>query len=136
MSWDVFVQDLPPAARATDDIPDGFRPGPLAIRDRDEIIQLICEVAPGANFRDPSWGIIEGPGFSIEVNLGDQDVLDNFAFHVEGHSEEAPDLICRILNRLGMRAVADDTNAILPGPEALEAFRRWRDLGERRHRAG
>ena len=66
MSWDIFVQDIPDEARAVRDIPDDFEPRPLG--SRTEVIRRIPEVVPTADFSDPSWGTVEGPDFSIELN--------------------------------------------------------------------
>ncbi len=64
MSWDIFVQDVPGAAKVVGDIADDFEPRPLD--SRAEVIRRILEVIPDAEFSDPSWGSVEGPGFSID----------------------------------------------------------------------
>jgi hypothetical protein len=82
MSWDIFVQDLPPEAQKLTDIPADFRPQPLG--SRAEVVAKIKAIVPQANFADPSWGIIDGGDFSIEVNMGEEDPVTGFAFHVRG----------------------------------------------------
>jgi hypothetical protein len=131
MAWYLYVQDLPAAAKSVQEIPHTFRPGPLPVRDRVDIIAKIREVAPEADFRDPSCGLISGNGFSIEIELGDRDIVERFAFRVGGFSEEAPKVVCRILERMGVRALASNTGDILPGPRAVEAFLEWRAERER-----
>jgi len=59
VSWDIFVQEIPPDVRSVEEIPNGFRPG--AIGTRDEIIAGIQRVFPEADFSDPSWGKVDGP---------------------------------------------------------------------------
>ena len=85
MSWDIFVQDLPPDAESVADIPSDYQPKSLG--PRDALIAKIREIVPSADFSDPSWGHIEGERFSIEVNLGQASVVDSFAFHVRGGEE-------------------------------------------------
>ena len=108
VSFDVFVQDLPPDARTVADIPDDFAPRPIGRRT--DILAGIFHAAPAADFTDPTWGKIDGPGFSIEVNIGPEDVLDSFAFHVRGGSE-ALFVIADILRELGLRAIAPGTES-------------------------
>ena len=71
MSWDVFVQDLPNDAKTVGDIPGEFVPKPLGKRSK--IIAAIREVAPDVDFGDRGWAQIEGEGFSIEINLGNDE---------------------------------------------------------------
>jgi hypothetical protein len=101
MSWDIFVQDIPKEANSPADIPDDFKPKPIGLRS--EVIGKILTVVPFADFSDPSWGIIDGQGFSIEVNLGDNEMLNGFAFHVRG-GDLAAFAVADILERLGRRA--------------------------------
>jgi hypothetical protein len=46
------------------------RPGPLGTRA--ELISRIRELLPETDFSDPSWGILDEPGFSIEFNMGEE----------------------------------------------------------------
>lgn len=124
MSWDIFVQDLPADAQTLEDIPADFKPA--AIVKRSEIIEKIKEIAPTANFSDPSWGLIEGNGWSIEVNLGSEEECTDFALHVRG-AETAVGAVEAIITSLGLRAVDSQTGDFFrAGPEAIGSFRRWR----------
>lgn len=123
MSFDVFVQDLPPDARAVADIPDDFAPRPIGRRA--DILTGILRAAPAADFIDPTWGRIDGPGFSIEVNIGPEDVLDSFAFHVRG-GQEALLVVADILRELGLRAIAPGTESGFFEPAELGlAYADW-----------
>ncbi|MFO0808883.1 MAG: hypothetical protein U0746_09690 [Gemmataceae bacterium] len=108
MSFDVFVQDLPPDARTVADIADDFTPKPIGRRA--DILAGILRAAPAAAFADPTWGVIDGPGYSIEVNIGPEEVLDSFAFHVRG-GPEALFVVADILRELGLRAIAPGTES-------------------------
>ena len=103
MTRDVFVQDLPQGIRSTEEIPDDFVPS--AIGERAHLISTIKGIAPHAEFADPSWGVISKQGsYHIEVNLGGDELVEGFAFHVAGGSE-ADELIAQILISLGLRAL-------------------------------
>ena len=129
MSWDIFVQDIPAEARTVGDIPDDFRPRPLGRRD--DIVRRILEVAPGADFTDPSWGSFEGPDFSIEFNLGEDVEVTSFALHVRG-GDTAAGLVAELLDRNGWRAfdpVSD--SGIFDRSAAAASMRRWRAYRDR-----
>ncbi|GAB4010896.1 hypothetical protein [Nocardioides ultimimeridianus] len=54
MSWDISVMDLPSDVASVADMPDDFEPQPLG--SRADLITAIREVAPSADFSDPSRG--------------------------------------------------------------------------------
>ncbi|OYU17241.1 MAG: hypothetical protein CFE34_16745 [Rhodobacteraceae bacterium PARR1] len=72
MSWDlvVFAADTPmgvdDAGHARFD--DDFSPSPLGTQD--EVRGTLSQVFPALDWADPTWGQLEGDGFSIEVALG------------------------------------------------------------------
>lgn len=106
MSRDIIVQDLPAGARRVEDIPDDFEP--RALGPRAGIVAGILAVVPEADFTDPAWGRIDGPGWSIEVNVP-QELCESFTLHVRG--EGADPVIARILRRLGPRALDGDSES-------------------------
>ena len=125
MSWDIYVQDLPEGIKTVEEIPEDFHPG--LIGRRRELIAEIKAVVPEADFSDPSWGRVEGPDFSIEFNMGDDEEVVCLALHVRG-SEGAVGLIAAVLDRLGLQALAPDSETGLFEAEetARESFARWR----------
>ncbi len=102
MSRDIFVQDIPADVREVSDIADDFRP--QSIGSRDQIIAVISQIAPDADFSDPAWGTVDRDGYSIEVNLGEEARLTSFAFHVRDATGEADQLVAEILSTLDLRA--------------------------------
>lgn len=124
MSWDVFVQDFPVEAKTVEDIPDDFQPQPIGRRA--EIAETIKNILPEADFTDPSWGRVEMPECSMEINLGDEDPVEGFAFHVHG-GEQAPVAILKILNALKLRAVDNGTGDFVDSATAVKGFEAWRD---------
>jgi hypothetical protein len=125
MSWDIFVQDFPRAARSVADIPDSFVPAPIGRRA--EIIEKILEIVPIADFSDPAWGIIDGGDWSIEVNIGADETCSGLALHVRG-GDAAVGVVALILDRLGHRAIDSHSGEFfVAGPTAIESFRQWRE---------
>ena len=104
---------------------------PAAFGTRSEVIAKIKEVVPTANFSDPSWGLIDGGNWSVEVNIGDDEVCNGFALHVRG-GDEAVGAIAAILQRIDLRAVVPGTDEFLvAGPKAIASFARWRAYRDR-----
>lgn len=96
-----------------------------------DIIARIRQVVPTADFTSPSWGRIDGPGFSTEVSIGDAEEVRGFAFHVRG-GDLAAFVVADILFHLGLRAFDPRApNGIFsldrdPGA-GLRDWRRYRD---------
>lgn len=128
-TWDIFVQDIPPGVTSVDQMPEGFRAAPIG--QRDDIVAAIREIAPDIDFTDPTWGVIRRPDYTIEINIGEEPTTRDFAFHVRG-SDEAVDVITRILQRLELRAYDPQSLAGIfkPGPDAVESLRAWRAIHE------
>jgi hypothetical protein len=126
MSFDVFVQDIPASAKSTDDIPDDFVPKPIGARST--VVAAIRKVAPEVKFADPAWATIDGDDYSIELNLGHEDPVTAFAFHVRG-GEDGLFLVADILTELDLRAFAPGTESgLFELDRSREAFLRWRDF--------
>src|SRR5260370_22396966 len=102
MSWDIFVQDLPPDARTIREIPDQFKPSPLGARSA--LIQQIRGIAPSADFTDPAWGRLDAPTFSVEFSLGIEELARSFALHVRGDAAAAG-FVSDVLPHRGYRAL-------------------------------
>jgi hypothetical protein len=125
MSWDLFVMDLPLDATTIDDIPKDFVGAPLG--SRSDLVARITDVVPEADFSDPSWGLIDGPDFSIEINMGRDEQVESFAFHVRG-GDLAIGVVAEILDNLGLRAVdpQSETGALFTPASARESLGAWR----------
>lgn len=129
MSWDVFVQDIPLHVASVEEIPHDFAPQPLGPRSR--IIDAIRYVAPFADTSDPAWVRIEGHGCDIEVNIGDTDPVQGFAFHIRG-SDASVGVVAAVLARLGLRAFdpGSDTG-FFDAATASASLERWMAFRER-----
>ncbi|MEM8710290.1 MAG: hypothetical protein AAGG01_05020 [Planctomycetota bacterium] len=125
MSWDIYIQDIPPDAKSISDIPDDFRPS--AIGERTQLIESIQQVCPEADFSDPSHGRIEGTGFSMGLSMGDSETCTGIALFIHGGGDEAAYLVHDILAKLGLRAFDTGNGGFfsLEGG-SLEGLARWR----------
>lgn len=129
MSWDLFVQDIPEDARAVGDIPDDFEPRPLG--SRSDVVRRILELVPGADASDPSLVIVDGPGFSIECNIGDDEEVASFALHVRG-GDAAAGLVSDLLIRNSWRAFDPSSESGIFDPaSAADSLRKWRAYRDR-----
>jgi hypothetical protein len=126
MSWDIFVQDLPAGIASVADIPHDFVPSPIGLRS--DVIARVSALYPECSFAKPSWGVLDIPGCSIELNLGTAEELMSFAMHVRG-DERASTVVAHILGELGMRALDPSSRTGLFEQDAIlrsESFARWR----------
>ena len=125
MSFDIFVQDIPVAAKSVDEIPEDFVPKPIGARSA--VVASISKVAPEVNFSSPGWGTIDGNGYRIDVNLGLSDPLTTFALHLYG-GEGGLFIIADILDELGARAFAPGTESgLFELDRTTDAYLRWRE---------
>ena len=124
MSYDIFVLDLPADITDVDQIPADFKAGHLG--PRAAIVDAIRRVVPEAAFDETGWASIDGADYSVEINLGTEDPVDSFAFHLRG-GEEALFVVANILDTLGFRAVAPGTESgLFTLGTATQAYARWR----------
>jgi hypothetical protein len=128
MSWDIFVQHLPIEAKTIAEIPDDY--DPPAIGPRLEVIEKIRNEFPSADFSDPSWGIIDGPNYSMEVSLGNRHRISGFVLHVRGE-DPAVAAVQKILTVLDLRGIDSSTGEIFSEETAVESLRRWRRYRDR-----
>lgn len=91
MSWDisVYASNTPPPPVA--DMPQDWRGLPLG--SLDYIRTQISADFPSTDWRDPHWGMLEGPGYSFEFNMGDKDPCDGIMIHVRGGGDVIPGLL-------------------------------------------
>jgi hypothetical protein len=129
MSYDLFVQNLPPEAKTLEDIPSDFKP--VSIGERSLIIDKIKVVVPDADFSDPSWGRIQADDWSIEINMGANEHCSGFAFHIRGGAG-AFGVVEAILQALSLRALDPQAGGFfVAAPEATDSFNRWRAYRDR-----
>jgi len=128
MSFDIYVQDIPMDVVTADDIPDNFEAQPLG--PRSIILAAIAAAAPDVQWPEAGTGTIRGYNYTIEIDLGKDDPVEEFAFFVRG-SGDGLVVIAHILEALGLRAIAPDCDGgIFELNNAALAFDRWRMSGD------
>ena len=133
MSWDIYIQDFPATAKVVADIPDDFQPRSLG--PRAHLIAQIRDVVPSVDFSKANWGVFEGDGFSIEFQMGDEDVCSGITLMVRGGGSPTP-LVAALLDRLQLRGIDCQSSEFFDVEAARASFGSWqryRDqiIGER-----
>jgi hypothetical protein len=120
VSRDIFIQDIPPNIHSVEEIPDSWRPSPLPFGHA-EVVAAVREIVPSADFTAPTWGQVEIPGASIEVNVSDKPQLDSFALHVRAVDQAAADqFIAQLLDRLDVRGFdPENETGLFSAPEPI-----------------
>jgi len=112
------------STQSTDTAPIDWVPGPLP--PRADIVRTILAIDPSADASDPAWVRVDGPGFSVEVNIGDEMPLTQFALHVRG-GDQAVGFIATLLETLQLRAFDPGSGTGIFDPAtAIESMKRWR----------
>ncbi len=124
--------DLPLGAKTVAEISNDYRPNPLG--PRSELIDRIRKMLPDANFKDPTWGIFDGPGFSIEFNKGSKEICDSFMLHVRGGGS-AMTVVGRLLQHLAVRGIDCQTGDFFVHDAAEESFAKWQTFRDQVVRA-
>jgi hypothetical protein len=136
MSWDVMIFNLrdqtPPPL---EELQEGdYEPLGAAA----DVRQQIASLLPGVDWSDPTWGIYEGDGFSIEFNVGEEDPIENMMLHVRGGGDPIA-AITRLAKPLGWSALDCSTSEFLdldnPSQAGWEGFQAFRDKVFKQHRA-
>jgi hypothetical protein len=128
MSWDVMIFNLggktPPTLDEFEES-DCLPLGPAA-----EVRERLSALLAKLDWSDPTWGVFEGNGFSIEFNVGEDDPISNMMLHVRGRGD-AIAAITRFAKPLGWSALDCSTSEFLdldnPSQAGWEGFQAYRD---------
>jgi hypothetical protein len=91
MSWDISVVASPAPPPLVEQLPRDWRGEVLG--SQAEVREKISTVLPETDWRDPTWGIFEGDGFSLEFNMGSEEPSDGFMIHVRGGGPAVTNLL-------------------------------------------
>lgn len=122
MSWDVLIQDFPPNALQVAEIPDDFKPRNLG--PRAALISKIQSLLPEVDFSDPSWGIYDSREYSIEFNIGSDEICESLMLHVRG-SGDAMITVEQILRHLNLRGIDFQTGEFFRLADGKRSFEEW-----------
>jgi len=101
MSWDVVLMSVPPEITENSKLEGDFS-SPLGTASA--VLPLLKQIVPSLDLSDPTWGILDGPDFSIEFNIGKEDPIPTIMLHVRG-GEAALGPIQRLCEETGWRAL-------------------------------
>lgn len=137
MSWDVVIVNSKGAPAGAHSSPEGSGSEPLG--DPASVRELISSVLP-VDWSDPSCGLFEGEGFTIEFSIDeDEDPVTDAMLHVRGGGDPLPSIV-RVCKRGGWLAIdAGDGTAIdldNPSRAGWEAFVGFRDQVLAKARSG
>ncbi len=127
MSWDVMIYNThgvkPPSI--SDFQESDTKPlGPAA-----EVRNKLSSLLPGIDWSEPTWGVYDGDGFSIEFNVGKDDPITSMMLHVRGGGD-AISAIAAFVDPMGCVAIDCSSCDFLeldhisqPGWENFQAYR-------------
>lgn len=120
MSWDIFIQDLPPVSRV-EDIPADFKPRPIG--DRDAILAGIRKALPMAEQQDNDWLFAKGDGIDVSLQLHMEDArqVRYIVVHVEGGDQSAV-AVAALLRQLGSRGLDTATGDLFDAATLEESL--------------
>jgi hypothetical protein len=98
MSWDISVMAASTPPAPVEQMPKDWRGATLG--SEGEVREKISAVLPEVDWSDPTWGILEGNGFSFEFNIGSQRPCEGFMIHVRGGGPAVTSLL-RLAEKTG-----------------------------------
>ena len=98
----------------------------------ERLAALLRAAVPVADLSDPSWGVIDGGGYSIEINLGQGDPVAAVMLHVRG-GPPAFAVVRTLVMAIGRPALDCGTGAVIDfeAPDAAAGFEAWRAYRDR-----
>ena len=128
MSWDVMIFNTQGKTPASMEEFDDSSCKPLGIAA--DVRERVLNYLPGIDWSDPTWGILEGDGFSIEFNVGSGDPVENMMLHVRGGGDAIATII-KFVRPMGWSALDCSTSEFLdldnPSQSGWEEFQAFRD---------
>ena len=134
MTWDVVLIKMPEGVSAIAEVPEDYL-APLG--QRAEVEAAIRRALPGVDLTEPDWGRMAGPGWSMELNIGHKDRIDDIMLHIRASSEWVFGPISDLARELQCQAVdcgSGETLALVePG---VAEMAEWNDNRDRRNGFG
>ncbi|BCG59447.1 hypothetical protein [Paenibacillus sp. URB8-2] len=125
MSWDVTFMKLNMKVSSVEDIDDEMTE---ELGNREEIINMISKLFPDADFSDPSWGLLEQPGYSVEFNIPEENNITEIMLHIRG-DETSIEVIRKIHDNTSWAAIDEEIIDFNNSPEkGLKDWQNARDL--------
>lgn len=128
MSWDVVLLHLPEDSRSLADVPRDFNSPPLGTQAA--VLAAVARAVPEADLSDPTWGRLDGSGWSMELNIGSRDPVDLIMLHLRGGGDDILIPVFRLAGELDCRVLDCSSGELLSSPQETEgwhAFQQFRD---------
>ena len=116
MSWDVVLMKMPEGASSIADLPKDHVSMPLG--QRADVEEAIRRAVPGVDLTDPTWGQMAGPGWSMELNIGREDPIDDIMLHIRGSSDWVFEPIFALSRELRCQVIDCGSGDVLAEQEA------------------
>ena len=124
MSWDIFIQDLPPVAHV-DEIPPDFRPAPIG--EREHMVKRVLEAVPFAERQDSDWLFVRTEEVELSISFSLDDTTRELMFiaiHVHG-GELAGACVAAIVKATGHRALDTGTGGFFNADDPGLGYAEW-----------
>jgi hypothetical protein len=128
MSWDVIILNISGETRTVSELTDD---SVIPLGSRDEVLSIIHNVFPQVNLSDPTWIILDGNDYSIEINVSQNHQIDTLMLHVRGNPE-AINAIESLCKATGWRAFDPSGGDFIDftNPDRDKGFQRWQGYND------
>src|SRR5262245_48619405 len=123
VSWDLFLMRLPADVSSVSELPNNLQLEPIG--DLRTVLTRLREDFPNAQLCnpdsddtqqfDPTSGHLSGDGWSMEIGLGGDDLIESVALHVRGGRDEVLPVITQLAATLRCRIIDTSTGDFLAG---------------------
>lgn len=131
MSWDISIYSAKEPPSKVSELPDDWAPDPLG--PTDEVRSRFLDGAPDIDWSDPTWGVLDRGAFSIEIDIGSDEICQTGVLHVRGGEDVVP-VVESLSVDLGWYAL-DLTNEewFHHSDDTGEGLRKFNDYRDRAH---
>jgi hypothetical protein len=129
MSWDVLILNVPPEVSSVEELPDDFT---SRLGSHEDVLKKIADAFPEIDLSDPTWGLLDGPDYSIEFNIGEKDPIDAIMLHVRGSDQalSAIETVCNVAE--GWTAMDVGNGEFIDfSIGSATGFRNWRNFRDK-----
>jgi hypothetical protein len=132
VSWDVLLLRLPGPVTSVEDARDH---DDMPVGRKAWVLDTVRRALPEADLTDPAWGQVEGPGWSIELNIGSDDPVDATMLHVRGGGDDVLAPISRLAGELGCRVLDCSEGDLISFPRQASGWHAFQESRDRVTRA-
>lgn len=142
MSWDVALMRLPEGVTALDELDALNEPDELDERDdgaegpalgpRSQVLDTVHRVLPELDRSDPTWWVLEGPTWSIELPLASpDDPVRTLGLLVRGSGDDVMEPIFRLAEALDCRVYDTTQGDLLSGRDDVAGWHLFQHMRDK-----